>query len=131
MRRVIAAREEEEEEEAVNERVRERERESCVSALDCGYLSVCVSVSVCVLTPGARPPSLLTSWRALSLSGSFFTSPSSPHLLHPSIFCLLLSPLCIFLFCYYYFHPLGPPDSLPPPPCGRIFIDRADVLWMG
>ena len=57
------------------------------------------SVSVCVLTPGARPPSLLTLWRALCLSGPFFTSLSLsfPFLFPPSIFCPLLSAL--FFFC--------------------------------
>ena len=62
------------------------------------------SVSVCVLTPGARPPSLLTLWRALCLSGSFFASLSLS--LFFSLFSLLFPP-SIFL---------------PPPPPLRCFV---------
>lgn len=93
MRRVIAAREweEEEEEEEVGSEW-EWERVACLLGFVGMRVHVCTlgSVSVCVLTPGAHPPSLLTLWRALSLSGPFFTSPSFPFYSIPLSFVLSL-----------------------------------------
>lgn len=132
MRRAIAAREWEEEEEVGSEQ--EWERVACLL----GFVGMRVhvralgSVRVCVPTPGAHPPSLFTSWRALSLSGPFFPLPlllsiPSLYLLSPPLSAsppaLLSAPLCAptaSSFC-----------SGPSPPCCRIFIDSRRALdWL-
>lgn len=79
-----------------------RVRESCLSACVRGYANVwacaCAPVSVCVLTPGAR----ITLWRALCLSGLFFTSLSLPLFpFIPSLY-LLSSSLCLLSFLYFF-----------------------------
>lgn len=98
------------------------------------------SVSVCVLTPGARPPLMLTLWRALCLSGQFFTSLSC------SLFSLLFPPLYLLSSCLCFlrvsFFPVsaGPTISSfclgPPLLWCRIFITGADEMldwqrWAG
>lgn len=87
------------------------EGESCPSVCAC----MRATVNVYVLTPGARPPSLLTLWRALCLSGPFFTSLSSPSfflLFPPFIFCPRLSAFFIPRF----------PHCFSSPPCSSNLI---------
>lgn len=105
MGRVIAARKREEEEQEEEEEERrawewERELPVCLCSWVCECVSVCMraSVSVCVLTPGAR----ITLWRALCLSGLFFTSLSLPLFpFIPSLY-LLSSSLCLLSFLYFF-----------------------------
>lgn len=78
----------------------ERELPVCLCSWVCECVSVCMraSVSVCVLTPGAR----ITLWRALCLSGLFFTSLSLPLFpFIPSLY-LLSSSLCLLSFLYFF-----------------------------
>jgi len=117
---------------------RKRERVAGLPVCVCVCVCPCVrgSVSVCVLTPGARPPSL-TLWRALCLSGSFFTAlsfslPLSSLLFPPSIACFLSALLFLFGSPSYCL-PLSVPLRSPPFCSGspslwcRIFIAQAEA----
>lgn len=92
----------------------EEKRESCLC------VSVC-AVSVCVLTPAARPASPLLLWRALCSSGPFFFSLC----LFPFIPPLHLVPLSLRSSSLPYFSSC--PPFFPRLWC-RISIARADEL---